>query len=140
MKPTVKPTVKPKQSSEKKKHSTLEPMSSPRTLKPPIPRATPVFKPNMPKTYNPPKNDRTFNEHQIVGNVNRDNVGCAKCPAGRDLDNRRVTHMGYLLDEDGYIVSNEDPNCIIFKELVKGNIPAPHMFERFNFSAFDILG
>jgi hypothetical protein len=79
----------------------------------------------------------------IVGNVKRDNAGVPMCPTGKDLDDRRVTQMGYLLDEDGNIVSSADPNCIIFKresDLVNRNIPAPHLFERFNFSAFDILG
>lgn len=50
--------------------------------------------------------------------------------------------MGYLLDEDNHIVSNQDANTKLFCYLTGDDlsIPAPHAFERFNFNAFDILG
>jgi len=47
-----------------------------------------------------------------------------------------------LLNQQGDIVSAHDPNLVIFSKnsLIEERLPAPFLFERFNFNAFDMFG
>lgn len=87
---------------------------------------------------------RTFNENQIMGQLDRNEKGqiVAKQVANRffDLQQRRVTAQGYLLDENDDIVSAEDPTVKMFENVLNGQLPAPFSFERFNFNPYQMFG
>jgi hypothetical protein len=60
-----------------------------------------------------------------------------------DLDKRKVTAQGYLLSDEGDLMSAHDPKHKVFSHFSLTNsseLPAPYFFERFNFNPFEIFG
>lgn len=80
----------------------------------------------------------------MLGTVERDHNGKVKVHYTngdfKDLVGRKVTSQGYLLDKDGDIISAQDPSHKVFRNLVDGQLPAPYLFEKYNFNAFRIFG
>lgn len=107
-------------------------------LRKPTPK---VHKPKPPMPYEPKAELRNFNEIDCLGLLERDqkgNIVVSQNEHGEyvDLNQRKVTQHGHLLDKDEDIVSAHDPNFKMFTNVLGGGLPAPFSFERYNFSAF----
>lgn len=88
---------------------------------------------------------RNFNEIDVMGLVDRDAKGNAVVTQNEegqfvDLNQRRVTAQGYLLDKDDDIIAAADPTVKMFTNVLSGVLPAPFSFERYNFNAFQLFG
>lgn len=97
----------------------------------------------------PPRAElRTFNENDILGEVQRDdkgNVVVKKDNQGimKDKDGNRVNQRGYLIDsQSGAILENQNFQQMFAPDEVdeRGEIPAPFCLERYNFNPHNIMG
>ena len=91
---------------------------------------------------------RTFNEHDILGDFDRDEKGSVvvlQDEEGRlvDKQGRPVNERGYLLHPStGDIIENQSQQKMFDRADVdeRGEVPAPFCVEKFNFNPFDLRG
>lgn len=105
-----------------------------------------LTKPDLPKRERslekPDVLARNFNEQDCLGRFETDQKGGLIVTADGsggfiDLDAKKCTKDGYLLNPDGKIVSSTNPDFVMFEV---GSVPPSLLFERHNFSAFDCFG
>jgi hypothetical protein len=96
-------------------------------------------------------NQRTFNVNEILGNfprewtgriTNRDHV--LRKSHFKDLDGQIVNDRGYLINEDGDIISKYTYETVFKRhELLgknKSEIPLPYRMEKYNFNPHECIG
>ena len=91
---------------------------------------------------------RTFNEHDVLGELDRDdkgNVVVLEDKNGRKHDKKRnpVNHRGYLIDPKSNDVVENLTNQPMFpaEDLdERGEVPAPFCIEKYNFNPHHIMG
>lgn len=87
---------------------------------------------------------RNFNELDVMGHVERDGTGTPFVMLAneeyRDKNNRLVTSYGYLLDRNRHVVSVYNGSSLFRTLLNPDTLPAPFLFERFNFNPFACFG
>ena len=97
----------------------------------------------------PPNADlRTFNEHDVLGDVDRDtkgNVVAVEDKHGIRRDKKRslVNQKGYLLDPTTHdVIENVTQRPMFMAEELdeKGELPAPFCWEKHNFNPHDMMG
>lgn len=96
----------------------------------------------------PDSNKRNFNEHDILGEFDRDekgNIILLQDNDGNCIDKKgnRVNERGYLIDPNtGDIIENHDKQKMFDKEDIddRGEIPAPYCLEKYNFNPFKMRG
>ena len=97
----------------------------------------------------PPRADlRTFNENDILGEIDRDekgNVVVPKQSSGiyKDKDGNRINQKGYLVDPDsGAVLENQNFQQMFTREELdeRGEVPAPFNIEKHNFNPHTIMG
>lgn len=96
----------------------------------------------------PLANLRTFNENDILGEVDRDekgNVVVLKDNTGqqRDKDGNLINPRGYLVDaESGAVVENQNYQQMFSRSELdeRGEVPAPFNLEKHNFNPHQIMG
>ncbi|CAI2372672.1 unnamed protein product [Moneuplotes crassus] len=96
----------------------------------------------------PPKFEKKFNEHSIMGEFDKDSEGnliILTNSKGHLVCNngRRVNERGYLVDKFGNILYCSNQKLRAFEAFdldSKGEIPNPYLWDRFNFNPSDIMG
>lgn len=96
----------------------------------------------------PNPEDLTFNEHDILGDFDKDENGNIILVTDKfgnltDKNGKLVNERGYLRDKFGHIKHKYEPGWRLFsiKDLdEKGEIPIPFAMGRFNFNPHEIIG
>jgi hypothetical protein len=97
----------------------------------------------------PPRADlRTFNENDILGELDRDekgNVVVLKDETGllKDKDGNPTNQRGYLLDpRTGAVVENLNHQKMFSASELdeRGDLPQPFSLEKFNFNVHNLMG
>jgi len=100
------------------------------------------------KAIDVPPKAHTFNEHDILGDLDRDdkgNVVVIKDSQGtyRDKRGNLTNCRGYLLDKKSYAVIEKYNALSMFSSIQvdeRGEIPAPFYIERYNFNPHELIG
>ena len=92
----------------------------------------------------PPKHEsRSFNVHDIYGDLDRDEKGNVIVDTDKDKSGKPVNPRGYLLDKQtGDVIENQTGRKMFAASQMdeRGEVPAPFSFEKYNFNPHYMMG
>ena len=92
----------------------------------------------------PPKHEsRSFNVHDIYGDLDRDDKGNVIVDTHKDKSGKPVNPRGYLLDKQtGDVIENQTGRKMLTASQMdeRGEVPAPFSFEKYNFNPHYMMG